>query len=196
MEEYELPLFPLNTVLFPGTLLPLRIFEPRYVDLIGRCMADNSGFGIVALASGTETGRPGQTHRIGTIARIIDFDQGTDGLLNIVIRGDERFRLRGTTIQEDNLLLGQIVEFGNVAASPIPKEFHSLVELLDEITSKVDSAPSADSAPTTASQLAYRLAQYLPVTVPVKVALLEIDDPRELLQQLSDQVSQLQHSDR
>ncbi len=196
MEEYELPLFPLNTVLFPATLLPLRIFEPRYVDLIGRCMRDNSGFGVVALMSGAETGRPGQTHRIGTIARIIDFDQGTDGLLNIVIRGDERFHVRDTTTQEDNLLLAKIVELDNVAQLPIAEEFSALLQLLDEITSKVDSAQPQSAAPVTASQLAYKLAQYLPFPVPAKVAMLEIGDPLELLQQLSDHLSQLRHGNQ
>ena len=196
MEEYELPLFPLNTVLFPATLLPLRIFEPRYVDLIGRCMRDNSGFGVVALMSGAETGRAGQTHRTGTIARIIDFDQGADGLLNIVIRGDERFHVRDTTTQADNLLLGKIVELDNVAQLPIPEEFSVLLELLDEITSKIDIAQSQGPAPVTASQLAYKLAQYLPFPVPAKVAMLGIGDPRELLQQLSDQVGQLRHGNQ
>lgn len=196
MEEYELPLFPLNTVLFPATLLPLRIFEPRYVDLIGHCMRDNSGFGVVALMSGVETGRADKTHLIGTIARIIDFDQGADGLLNIVVRGDERFHVRGTTTQADNLLLGKIAELDNVAQLPIPEEFSALLVLLDEIASKMNIGKSREPAPVTASQLAYRLAQYLPFPVPAKVAMLGIGDPRELLQQLSDQVSQLRHGNQ
>lgn len=191
-EAYELALFPLNSVLFPTTLLPLRIFEPRYVDLIGRCMRDNMGFGIVALASGTEVGRPGQTHVVGTVARIIDFDQGQDGLLNIVIRGHERFRVIETSTESDNLLLGQVVQLADVAQASIPEEFRVLAELFNEINSTLEAAQTAAPAPTTAAQLAYGLAQYLPLPVPTKVAMLEIDNAMELLQFVSDQVGRLQ----
>jgi hypothetical protein len=113
-----------------------------------------------------------------------------------VIRGDERFHVRDTTTQADNLLLGKIVELDNVAQLPIPEEFSVLLELLDEITSKIDIAQAQGPAPVTASQLAYKLAQYLPFPVPAKVAMLGIGDPRELLQQLSDQVSQLRHGNQ
>ena len=128
--EYELALFPLNTVLFPTTFLPLRIFEARYVDLISRCMRDDGGFGVIAIMDGAETGAPAKTHSIGTLARIVDFDQGDDGLLNIVIRGEERFRLRGTEVQADNLVMGRIADLDNVEQLPIPEEFRTRFELI------------------------------------------------------------------
>lgn len=191
-DAYELALFPLSAVLFPTTLLPLRIFEPRYVDLIGRCMRDNTGFGVVALVSGAEIGRPGQTHVVGTIARIVDFDQGPDGLLNVVIRGHERFRVLGTTIQSDNLLLAQVVQLDDVAQSSIPEEFQALAKLFDEINSAVEIAQIAGPTPVTAAQLAYGLAQYLPLPVPTKVAVLEIDSALELIRYVSAEVVRLQ----
>ena len=188
-EQYEFPLFPLNSVLFPTTLLPLRIFEPRYVDLIGRCMRDNSGFGVIALASGTEIGRPGQTHVVGTIARIVDFDQGPDGLLNIVIRGHQRIRVLETITQPDNLLLGHVVELDDVRQLPIPDDYQALCKLLDEISSTV---AQTTTTPASAAELAYGLAQFLPLPIPAKVAVLEIDDTLALLEHVSDQVQRLQ----
>lgn len=189
--EHELPLFPLNTVLFPTTLLPLRIFEPRYVDLVGRCMRDNSGFGVIAIMAGAETGAPARTHATGTVARIVDFDQDDHGLLNIVIRGDERFRVRDTSVQTDKLLVGRVILLNELDALPIPEAFQYLARLLEEIVSNAEVAELPGPTPTTAAELAYGLAQYLPLNVPAKLALLEIDNPGDLLKRLSHDVRRL-----
>jgi len=157
-DEYELPLFPLNTVLFPTTLLPLRIFEPRYVDLVGRCMRDQTGFGVIAITTGAETGHPAHTHATGTVARIVDFDQGDDGLLNIVIQGAQRFRLLDTEIHADNLLVGRVSDIDDVIDRPIPGDFHDLTSLLAEIVASAEAVENPGPVPMTASRLAYRLA--------------------------------------
>jgi len=191
--EYELALFPLNSVLFPTTSMALRIFEPRYVDLVGRCMRDNAGFGVIAIMKGAETGRPAATHDIGTVARIIDFDQGSDGLLNIVIRGDERFELRATRIQLDQLSIGTVADLVNVAELPIPPEFQFLAGLLENIVANANADEPSTPTPGTASQLAYALAPYLPLTVAAKVALLKIGDPLELLKDVAQNIRDLRH---
>ena len=191
--EYELALFPLNSVLFPTTSMALRIFEPRYVDLVGRCMRDNAGFGVIAIMKGSETGRPAATHDIGTVARIIDFDQGSDGLLNIVIRGDERFELRATRIQLDQLSIGTVADLVNVAELPIPREFQFLAGLLENIVANANADEPSTPTPGTASQLAYALAPYLPLTVAAKVALLKIGDPLELLKDVAQNIRDLRH---
>lgn len=191
--EYELALFPLNSVLFPTTSMALRIFEPRYVDLVGRCMRDNAGFGVIAIMKGSETGRPAATHDIGTVARIIDFDQGSDGLLNIVIRGDERFELRATRIQLDQLSIGTVADLVNVAELPIPPEFQFLAGLLENIVANANADEPSIPTPGTASQLAYALAPYLPLTVAAKVALLKIGDPLELLKDVARNIRDLRH---
>lgn len=191
--EYELALFPLNSVLFPTTSMALRIFEPRYVDLVGRCMRDNAGFGVIAIMKGSETGRPAATHDIGTVARIIDFDQGSDGLLNIVIRGDERFELRATRIQLDQLSIGTVADLVNVAELPIPREFQFLAGLLENIVANANADEPSIPTPGTASQLAYALAPYLPLTVAAKVALLKIGDPLELLKDVARNIRDLRH---
>ena len=79
----EMPLFPLNTVLFPGGLLPLRIFEPRYVDMVGRSMREGTPFGVIPIRSGPEAGGVVETAEIGTTVRIVDFSKLPDGLLGI-----------------------------------------------------------------------------------------------------------------
>ena len=89
----ELPLFPLNTVLFPGGLLPLRIFEPRYLDMVGRCMREGADFGVVLITSGEEAGPVAAMAAVGTGARVVDFSQLPDGLLGVMCRGSRRFRL-------------------------------------------------------------------------------------------------------
>jgi Lon protease-like protein len=193
-DEYELALFPLNTVLFPTTFLPLRIFEPRYVDLIGRCMRDNMGFGVIAITTGTETGRAAQTHATGTLARIVDFDQGDDGLLNIVSQGAQRFRLLDSTVHADNLLVGRVSNLADVAQAPIPEDCHYLASILAEIVANTKTVQRPGPAPVTASQLAYGLAQYLPLKLPAKVELLETENALILLKRLSNDVRRLRQA--
>src|SRR4030042_2031651 len=90
----ELPLFPLNVVLFPGQVLPLHIFEDRYRLMIRRCLAEDTSFGVVLTQRAEETGETAEPHAIGTVARIVESEHLPDGALNIVAVGTERFRIR------------------------------------------------------------------------------------------------------
>lgn len=190
-DDTELPLFPLGTVLFPGNVLPLRIFEPRYVDLIGRCMRDSSGFGVVGIREGHEAGGTALPHATGTVARIIDFDQGVDGLLNIVIHGASRFRIVTTRRHDDNLLVATITPVADIDDVALPDDFLSLRDLYSEILAKVGDENARQNVPTSSAALAYALIQYLPLSVATKVALLEINDPIALLIRLSNDVRRL-----
>ena len=96
----DIPLFPLNTVLFPGATLPLHIFEERYKLMIGRCVERNLPFGVVLIASGQEVGGPATPHEIGTTARIAHVQAQDNGRLNIVTVGAQRFRIRETNTNE------------------------------------------------------------------------------------------------
>src|SRR3954451_7087360 len=89
----QLSLFPLNTVLFPGGPLPLRIFEPRYVDMVRKCMREGAPFGVLLIRSGQEVGEVSSAASIGTSARIVDFHQMPDGLLGLICTGEQKFRL-------------------------------------------------------------------------------------------------------
>ncbi|HEY7377666.1 MAG TPA: LON peptidase substrate-binding domain-containing protein, partial [Steroidobacteraceae bacterium] len=98
----EIALFPLNTVLFPGGPLPLRIFEPRYIDMVRRCLREQRGFGVVLIRSGNEVG-PAEFESVGTLARIVDFHALSDGLLGLVNVGERRFRVISRRRQDDGL---------------------------------------------------------------------------------------------
>lgn len=90
----ELPLFPLNTVLFPGQVLPLHIFEDRYRLMIRRCLAEDTPFGVVLIKQGEEVGETAAPHTVGTIARIVESSHLPNGTMNIVVVGTDRFFIR------------------------------------------------------------------------------------------------------
>ena len=98
----EVPLFPLNTVLFPGGPLPLRIFETRYTDMVRRCLRTESPFGVLLIREGVEAGGAAATMQLGTLARIVDFNPMPDGLLGIICRGESRFRVMERWRQADD----------------------------------------------------------------------------------------------
>jgi len=95
VDAVEIPIFPLGTVLFPGGVLPLKLFEARYLDMAARCMRSNSPFGVCLISEGGEVGEPAVPHGLGTIARIVDWDMSQPGLLFIKTVGGERFRILG-----------------------------------------------------------------------------------------------------
>src|SRR5262245_7701022 len=121
-----LALFPLSTVVFPGGPLRLRIFEARYVDLVGRCLRENSGFGVALIVEGSEVG-PARTANVGTEARIVDFERTSDGLLGITARGERRFRIESVRQQNDGLNLAQVEWYAPDPRLPVPDEYAPLV---------------------------------------------------------------------
>jgi hypothetical protein len=174
-----LPLFPLGTVLFPGGPLPLRIFEPRYVDMVKRCMREGIGFGVVQLVRGREVGREATaTVNIGTEAQIVDFNRLEDGLLGITARGVERFRLLSAWRQADGLNLGEIEDLPAVPRVPVPPEFAMLAEVLERLLPEL--GPDYAALPTDfadAGWVGARLAELLAMEPFERQALLELDDP-------------------
>jgi Lon protease-like protein len=99
----EISLFPLHTVLFPGGLLPLRVFEPRYMEMVSACLRGNEPFGVCLIREGREVGAPAVPHSVGCLARIAQWDMQQLGVLNIVARGERRFRIVERSVQPDGL---------------------------------------------------------------------------------------------
>lgn len=170
----RIPLFPLSTVLFPGGLLPLRIFEPRYLDMVSETMRGGTPFGVVAIASGSEVGQPPDIYGLGTSARIVSFDQGDDGLLHIVAEGVHAFRVTGHDVAKNQLLMGEVDYEPPVDSAPLPARYTYLAELLKEIfennrehvlheTWRLDDA----------MWIAYRLAEVLPLDVTDRLTVLD-----------------------
>jgi len=136
----ELPLFPLNTVLFPGGLLPLQIFEVRYLHMVGACRRDNGVFGVVALVQGSEVRQPGDAgaegetfQGFGTLARIIDFAAPMPGLMRIRCLGEGRFRLRSAARQVQGLWRADVDCLEPEAVLPIPDDLQPVAQKLGRL---------------------------------------------------------------
>jgi Lon protease-like protein len=174
----ELPLFPLNAVLFPDGPLSLRIFEPRYVDMIGRCMRESSPFGVVAILSGAEVGTIAATAELGTTARIVDFSTLPDGLLGIVCQGERKFRLLRRWQRPDGLNLGEVEYLQPEDSIEVPQEHQHLAELLRKVLPELgEPYASLPARLSDASWVGCRLAEILPLSLEDKVSLLEADEP-------------------
>ena len=178
-----LSLFPLQTVLFPGNKLPLRIFEPRYVDLVGRCMREQQTFGIVGIRSGQEAGPIPEIYSTGTEVQIIDFDQGNDGLLNIVVQGHRRFRINTTRRREDNLLTAVVTKLPALEPPDSSQHYPHLEKVFGQISQHPELANKIGPAETTVEK-AYEVLAWLPLANANKVELLESDDALEMLSKL------------
>ena len=178
MAATEVPLFPLNTVLFPGGVLPLRIFESRYVDMVRRCMRDGSEFGVVLIRQGVEAGGAATCVDVGTLACIVDFDQLPDGLLGITARGTRRFRVGASRVQDDGLHVANIELLSPDASIPLPDEFVLYAKLLEQALPQMgDFFRHLEPQYGDSSWVAGRLAEVLPISLADKQRILEMDDP-------------------
>ena len=181
----EIPLFPLNTVLFPDGILPLKIFEPRYLDMIGRCLREERGFGVLTIQEGSETGSA-SFYQVGTMARIDDWFQLEDGLLGIKAVGESRFLVDSTRLQSDGLNLGDVKFLEIETSMPVPDRFRSLVMLLENVMSDmVEQFGHIEKHFESASWVGCRLAEVLPLSLEQRQLCLEICDPIQRLEVIS-----------
>jgi hypothetical protein len=174
----QLALFPLNTVLFPGGLLPLRIFETRYVDMVGRCTRGQETFGVVLVENGSDTERQAATATIGTSARIVDFQTLEDGLLGILCQGERRFRIHARSQLADGLNCAEVEWLEEAGRVGVPERLQPLVPLLREALGQLKTigrfmAPDYEDA----CWVGYRIAELLPLDQKLLQRLLESDDP-------------------
>lgn len=168
--------FPLDTVLFPGGILPLQIFEQRYLNMIKSCMKNELGFVVILISSGKEVNDVPEIHRIGTYVKIIDWESLSNGLLGITVQGLRRVQLQTTTAKDDGLLVGQIsdLEHCDNQAATLTDENDDLVKTLQELSKHPFVAqryPDIDFS--SASTVCNRLGELLPIPNLVKQELLE-----------------------
>jgi len=158
-----IPLFPLNTVLFPDGILPLRIFEPRYLDMVSECMRSNSGFGVCLISDG---------------ARIIDWDNRDDGLLGITAQGLERFRILTKHVRPNQLLEGNVEFIDEDDFEEIPVEYQLMADLLRNIVENFELPYQSEHEKfMDAGWVGCRLSELLPIEPDARQILLEINDP-------------------
>jgi len=177
LSRLSVPIFPLNTVLFPGGLLPLRIFEARYMDMTRDCLKRNLPFGVCLIREGSEVGAPAVPEGIGCLAKILDCDMQQQGILNIKTLGEQRFRILEQRAGAQGLTTAEVELIPPEASADVPAEFASCVRLLEMIV--LDQGKSIFAEPhafNDASWVGYRLAEILPVPLIAKQKLLELTD--------------------
>jgi uncharacterized protein len=184
----EIPLFPLGTVLFPGGQLQLRIFEPRYLDLVRECTRTGASFGVCQILEGQEVGAPAMPAAVGTLARITDFNYREDGLLGIATEGGNRFRVVRTRVRSDGLLRGDVEPWPADEVQQVPVEFALLQTILERLIETMGPQwrHAERSSYDDASWLGFRLSELLPLAGEEQQQLLEMTDPLQRLAALRD----------
>ncbi|CAN5642958.1 LON peptidase substrate-binding domain-containing protein [soil metagenome] len=188
---HTLGLFPLQTVLVPGGLLALRVFEARYLDLVRECGRTGAGFGICLVLEGSEAGAPAVPVAIGTEARIEDFGTGDDGLLTLRVRGARRFHVQTTRVRDNGLLVGEVAWRDRDPVLPLQPQPALLATLLQRIMEKTGTAGLGidEERYDDAAWVGWRLAEILPLADGQRQRLLQEDDPHARLDRLLGLIS-------
>ena len=172
----ELPIFPLNTVLFPGGLLPLRVFEARYMDMARECLKSDRPFGVCLIREGKEVGTPAVPEPIGCLAYITDCDMEQLGLLQLRTRGGQRFRIIDSSIGAQGLRRAQVKLITPEEDAELPGQFTALADLLRLVVADKSAAVFAEPHEfERASWVGYRVSEILPVPLAAKQKLLELN---------------------
>jgi Lon protease-like protein len=192
----DIPLFPLNTVLFPGGLLSLRIFERRYLDLVRDCARTGGGFGVCLILHGREAGEAAVPAAIGTLAHIVDFYTQSDGLLGISVNGGRRFHVDRSRVRDNGVAHGEVQLLPEEDAVAVPPEFQLLATILERLLEKSRHAHS--KAPRgnydDAAWVGFRLAEALPIDNRERQHLLQLGDPLGRLEQLMHYLPRFQNA--
>lgn len=185
-----LPLFLLNTVLFPGGQLALKVFEARYLDMVSQCLKSGEPFGVCLLKSGSEVGEAGEPQPVGTLATIERWDMPEAGILHILVRGTRRFRVQSTQ-QEDQRVVADVELEEPEPALEIPNRYAGLVDFLKELHAR-DPQPDSGANYADASWVGMRVAELLPVEPVRKQQWLSERDPVTRLASILDTLTQLE----
>lgn len=173
----SVPIFPLQTVLFPGALLPLRIFEVRYMDMAKACLKDRSAFGVCLIREGEEVGAPAVPESVGCLARIAECDMEELGILKVIAEGLERFRIASREVNRQGLIVGAIEPLHAEAAAPGAEGLAASAEFLRKVIAGIgEDRFSGEPLYEDASWVGFRLAEILPLRMDVKQKLLELTD--------------------
>lgn len=173
----EIPIFPLHAVLFPGGRLRLKVFEARYVDMTAGCLRNGEPFGVCLIRRGQEVGAPAEPAEVGTLAHIVTADMRESGIFELEVEGGQRFVVEETRVQADRLLVGRISIKPDEPPEPLTEPYAACLRLLKLVAEEYPDArlsPLRDEMPW----VGFRLAEVLPLKLPVRQALLEMNDSR------------------
>lgn len=188
-----IPLFPLNTVLFPEGILPLKVFETRYMDMVRNCMKRDMPFGIVLIRAGHEVGQAADPEDVGCFAHIVNWDAPQLGLLMLRTKGGQRFRIIETRICADQHLEGRVEIITPDQPSTIPEKHAAAARALQLIVQDITTrgreelgddfeSPFPDASRfDDAGWVANRWSEVLPIPMKARQRLLELSNPLERL---------------
>jgi Lon protease-like protein len=173
----RVPIFPLNAVLFPGGLLPLRVFEARYMDMTRDCLKREEPFGVCLIHEGAEVGTPAVPEGVGCLAKILDWDMQQQGILNLRTHGSQRFRILARETSPQGLISADVELIPPDVRIAVPEKFASCARLLEMVV--LDQGKPVFAEPHAfddAAWVSYRLTEILPVPLVAKQKLLELFD--------------------
>jgi Lon protease-like protein len=182
----QLAIFPLNAVLFPGGLLPLRIFEQRYMDMAKECLRDDEPFGVCLIRSGREVGAPATPEPVGCTASIIEWDMQQLGVLSVKALGGQRFRILESEVTDAGLTRARVELIPQDADTELPVEYDSCANVLRAVIR--EHGPQVIAEPfrfDSSSWVSARLTEILPVPLAAKQRLLELEDAAQRIEILN-----------
>jgi uncharacterized protein len=185
-----LPLFPLRTVLFPGGMLPLKVFEQRYIEMTKACLRDERPFGVCLITQGDEVARGDgafpEIAKIGTLARITSVDMPQMGILHLSTTGGARFEVRSHAPDALGILVASVTPIDDEPPHPLAETYAPLARLLEVIATRLGPNNFPDATHyDDASWVGYRLAELLPLPLSIKQSMLEVSDANVRLAALS-----------
>lgn len=180
----DLAIFPLGTVLFPGGVLPLRVFETRYLDLVRECTAADAPFGVCLITEGSEVGEAARHEAVGCTAHIVDFDMEKAGVLNLRTVGGQRFRVLERRVGKDRLIRADVEMIDADEPAAVPRDFAACASLLrrlvdDLVAREPDPMRQMIAAPydfDSAAWVGNRLCEFLPIPPRARQKLMELED--------------------
>ncbi len=186
-----IPLFPLKTVLFPHGFLPLRVFEPRYLDMISRCMKSGEGIGVVLIREGREVGPAASTYDIGTLTQISYWHKRADGLLGVTLSGSQRFRILSHEVQTNQLVQAEVELLPAISSCSLDARYQPMAVMLEKIITQLDPPFSTmDTRYDDSDWVSARLVELLPLPLENKQELFLLDDVSIRLQELEKILSE------
>ncbi len=187
----EIPLFPLQVVLYPTIATRLQVFEQRYLRLVRECMAEQKPFGVVPITRGKEAGAMPDIYHWGTLVSIQDFDQTPNGLFTITIRGQQRIEVLDTRVEDDGLMVANVKVFDEDPEEHISFAEDNLVDMLESLAKHMGVSSDTFLKDLTRANLAWRLAGVLPVQLELKMSLLAMDDVEARLSEVKKWVIEM-----
>ena len=185
----RLPIFPLKTVLFPEGPLSLKIFEPRYLDMLTECEKNGSGFGVCLIRDGSETGKAADIYLTGTLAQVTFWENRKDGLLGVSVKGERKFHILDKTVEKNELTVAEVRLVDLEPVQAVPEQFLPMVSVLEKIMQSLKHPYiTLEKKYNNACWVGSRLGELLPLSLEKKQQLLEMNEANARLAMLYEEM--------